>query len=428
MSGDITTSVGQQRTPRTWRARLRYLGPGVVLAAAGIGAGDMVTTLSGSAAYGMGLMWAVAVGVVVKFALTEAVGRLQLVTGQTPLSSLRTAGAWLPWIFLGIFAVIGLIYGAGLSSVAALALQALFPALPITPVAIAIALVCGVLVLVGRYRLFERAMMSFTVLMFAGVIGTAAVMLSRMDAPGDVLVTLRPVLPEGSITAVLALIGGVGGTAGIVAYGYWVREKGWRDSAWLPVMRADSAFSYLIIVVFVLGTSVLGTGLLYGTEQGIDGTGGLAALADPLGDMLGAVPRLLFLVSFFFVVVSSIVGGFNGLGFLIADCVRVVRGFPEADSEGHMAVSSLPFRAVLAYLMAASAAITFTGEPVQLVLLYAILGSLILPILSAALLWLLNRRSIDRVHRNSLMSNIVLSGALLLFAYLCVMQIIESLQ
>ncbi|MFC7343901.1 Nramp family divalent metal transporter [Saccharopolyspora griseoalba] len=426
MSSGITISGSQRpEAPRRWRTRLRYLGPGIVLAAAGIGAGDMVTSLSGAAEHGMGLLWVVVVGVVVKFAITEAVGRLHLATGRTPMASIRSAGRWLPWVFLVFLAVIGLVYGAALSSVAALAAKALIPGLPVTPLAIGLALASGALVLVGRYGAFERVMMGFTLLMFVGVIAAAVAMLGAMDNPGDVLATLRPSMPAGSIMTVLALIGGVGGSAGIAAYGYWVREKGWRESGWLPVMRADSAISYLMIVVFVAGLSVLGTGLLYGTGQSIAGTEGLAALADPLGAMLGTVPRLMFLVSFFFVVVSSIVGGFNGLGFLMADCVRVIRGIPEAEADRHMAITSTPFRVVIGYFMAASAVIVFTGKPVGLVLLYALFGSLILPILSGALLYLLNKRSIDSAYRNSLASNIGLSSALVLFAVLGVAQIAE---
>lgn len=429
MSNDVTTTrqpVQAPQAPDTWRARLRYLGPGVVLAAAGIGAGDMVTSLSGAASYGMGLMWAVLAGVVVKFAITEAVGRLLLATGQTPMSSLRTAGRWLPWTFLAFLGVIGLIYGAALSSVAALAIAGLFPALPVTPLAIALAVVSGIIVTVGRYGAFEKVMLGVTLLMFVGVVVTAAIMLGTMDEPGRVLSTLRPTLPEGSIMTVLALIGGVGGSAGIAAYGYWVREKGWRGAGWLPVLRADSAISYTVLFVFVAFFSVLGTGLLFGTGKTIEGTDGLAALADPLGGMLGPAAKALFLVSFFLVVFSSIIGGFNGLGFIMADCVRVIRNVPESDADQHMAITSWPFRLIIGYFVLASVVIVFTGQPVGLVLLYAALGSLILPLLSGALLWLLNRRSIPRPYRNTVVSNVGLSAAFALFAVLGIAQIIES--
>lgn len=414
------------QAPRAWRARFAYIGPGIVLAAAGIGAADMVTALSGASAYGMGLLWAALVGVIVKFAITEAVGRLHLATGQTPMSSLSDVGRWLPWVFIVFLAIIGLVYGAALGSVAALAASAMFPVLPVTPTAIVISVAAGIMVMVGRYGLFERLMTGFTILMFVGVIGTAAAMIGYMDSPGRLLSTLPPSLPEGSVMTVLALIGGIGGSAGIAAYGYWVREKGWRHATWLPIMRVDSAISFGMVFVFVCAMTVLGTGMLYGTDNTIAGADGLAALANPIGNLLGSLPRVLFLVAFFFVVFSSIVGGYNGLSYLMADAVRVVRGIPDEDADRHMATSSPPFRAFVCYCVLASAIIVFTGRPVGLVMIYAIFGSLILPILSAALLWLLNRKSVEPIYRNGTLSNIGLAGALALFGLLGVAQILES--
>ncbi|QFU93564.1 Nramp family divalent metal transporter [Amycolatopsis sp. YIM 10] len=429
MSDDLRvpqTASGTPLAPRSWRARLAYLGPGLVLAAAGIGAADMVTALSGASAYGMGLLWAALIGVVVKFAITEAVGRLHLATGLTPMSGLRTASRWLPWVFLVFLLVIGLVYGAALGSVAALAVSALFPALPVTAMSIVLTLVAGAMVVVGRYRLFERVMTGFTIVMFAGAVATAAVVIGHMDDPGRLVSTLRPALPEGSIMTVLALIGGIGGSAGIAAYGYWVKEKGWRDSSWLPIMRADSGLSFAVVFLFVCAMTVLGTGMLYGTGESIAGSSGLAALADPMGDLLGSVTRILFLITFFFVVFSSIVGGFNALSYLMADCVRVIRAIPEEDADRHMATTSRPFRAFVGYCVLTSVVVVFTGRPVTLVMLYAIFGALILPVLSGALLWLLNRRSVEPVYRNGILSNIGLAGAFVLFGILGVAQILES--
>lgn len=429
LSQNLAASSGtrpEPDAPHGWRARLAYVGPGIVLAAAGIGAADMVTSLSGATAYGMGLLWAALLGVVVKFAITEAVGRLCLTTGKTTMAGLRAVGRVLPWVFLVFLAVIGLVYGAALSAIAALALSALFPALPVTGTAIGLSVLTGVMVVVGRYRLFERMMTAFTLLMFVGVVGTAVAAITFMPDPGTLVSTLRPTLPEGSILTVLALIGGIGGSAGIAAYGYWVREKGWRRASWLPVMRLDSAISFGMVFLFVCAMTVLGTATLYGTGEGIDGTGGLAALADPIGGMLGAVARVLFLVAFFFVVFSSLVGGYNGLSYLIADCLRVIRGIPDEAADRHLATTSPSFRGTVCYLVLASAVIVFTGRPVGLVMVYAAFGVLILPILAATLLWLLNRRSVDPAYRNGWLANTGLAAALALFGVLAVAQLAES--
>lgn len=413
--------------PTTRRGQLAVLGPGLVLAAASVGAGDMVTSLAGAAGYGMALMWAILIGVVLKFALTEAVGRLYLATGHTVIASLRSAGRWLPYAFFAFVVVIGLLYGAALGSVASLALSTLFPALPLRPLAVVIALAAAAVVYVGRYALFERVMSAFMLAKFVGMVVLAVATLVTMDDPSGLVSSLRPRLPQGDIVTVLALIGGVGGTAGIASYSYWVREKRWAHRSWLPVMRADSAVSYAVTFLFVVCTSIVGTGLLYGSGRTITGSDGLAALADPLGADLGSVARVLFLGTFFLVTLSALVGGFNALCYLLSDSLRTLRGIPDAEAEQHMGQRSRPYRLFVLYCAAAAVTVTYLGRPVRLVLTYAAVGSLILPLLSGALLVLLNRRTVEPPYRNKAVSNVLLAGSFVLFGVLAVVQLKETL-
>ncbi|MDX2552994.1 Nramp family divalent metal transporter [Streptomyces stelliscabiei] len=415
------------RPAGTGRNQWTLLGPGLVLAAASVGAGDMVTSLAGAAGHGMALMWAIVIGVALKYALTEAVGRLYLATGQTVIGSLRSAARWLPAAFLLFVLVIGLLYGAALSSVASLALSTLFPVLPVRPVGVTIALAAAAIVYVGRYTVFERVMSVFMLAKFLGMAVLAVATLATADDLPGLLGTLRPRLPEGDVVTVLALVGGVGGTAGIASYSYWVREKGWADRSRLRLVRADSALSYGVTLLFVLCTTVVGTGLLYGTGGSITGSDGLAALADPLGADLGSVARVLFLGTFFLVTLSALVGGFNGLCYLLADSLRAVRGIPDAEAEPHIAQNGGPFRAFLLYCALAAVAVTFLGRPVSLVLTYAAVGSLILPLLAGALLVLLNRRGVEPALRNPITSNVLLGGSFVLFGVLAAVQLKDSL-
>lgn len=68
------------RTPvRKWR----IIGPGLVVAATGVGAGDLAATLAAGSSFGYALLWAAVVGCLVKIALAEATGRWHLATGST---------------------------------------------------------------------------------------------------------------------------------------------------------------------------------------------------------------------------------------------------------------------------------------------------------------------------------------------------------
>src|SRR5699024_6429339 len=77
----------------------RGLGPGLVVAATGVGAADRVGTLVAGSQFGYGLLWAVIVGVILKIVLVEGAGRFSLATGKTIFEGWRSLGRWTTWYF-----------------------------------------------------------------------------------------------------------------------------------------------------------------------------------------------------------------------------------------------------------------------------------------------------------------------------------------
>jgi Mn2+/Fe2+ NRAMP family transporter len=78
--------------PSTFGSRLRYVGPGIVIAVTGVGAGDMVSSLVAGTDFGMVLVWAIILGALLKYFLTEGIGRWYMASGQTILHGVRSAG------------------------------------------------------------------------------------------------------------------------------------------------------------------------------------------------------------------------------------------------------------------------------------------------------------------------------------------------
>src|SRR5690625_3020171 len=169
----MATDTTHEAVPEGWQARLRQIGPGVMAAATGVGAGDLVATLVAGSKYGYTLFWAVVIGTVFKLALGEGVGRWHLASGRTMLSGWRTLGRWAVAYF-GIYIVVwGFVYGATGMSASALPLNALFPAIPVGGWAV----ICGVaglgLVWFGRYAFLEKVVTGLVGVMFVTVVGTA---------------------------------------------------------------------------------------------------------------------------------------------------------------------------------------------------------------------------------------------------------------
>src|SRR5690606_18097120 len=86
------------------RSRWRLVGPGIVVAATGVGAGDLVATTVAGERYGYTLLWAAVLGCLIKISLAEAAGRWHLATGTTLFEGWRTLGPWTTVYFAGYVA------------------------------------------------------------------------------------------------------------------------------------------------------------------------------------------------------------------------------------------------------------------------------------------------------------------------------------
>ena len=262
------------------RPRWNKIGPGIVAAATGVGAADLVATLTAGSRYGYMLVWAVIVGVLMKILRVEGVGRYYLSTGKTIFQGWRTLGSWTSWYFGPYIVIWGIVYGATAMSSTALPLAALFPAIDLKVFAIAAGLLGLVLVWLDRYQLIEKLMMVLIGTMFVTVVLSAALALPNLT---NILAGLIPRLPteDDGMFYVLALAGGVGGTITLAAYGYWLREKGWSKPKWLRVMRFDNATAYILTGVFVFATLIMGAELLYAAGIAISaGDEGLLDVSD----------------------------------------------------------------------------------------------------------------------------------------------------
>ncbi|MDG9703091.1 Nramp family divalent metal transporter [Streptomyces sp. DH37] len=419
--------------PPERKASWRLVGPGIVVAATGVGAGDLVATLIAGSRFGYTLLWAAVVGCLVKIALAEATGRWHLSTGRTIFDGWRSLGAWTTVYFAVYVTVWGFVYGAAAMSSSALPLVALFPGtLGLRTWAILCGLAGLAFVWFNRYAIVEKIMMAFVGLMFAVVVYVAVRVTPNL---GDTVAGLLPVLPSGSLFYTLGLVGGVGGTITMAAYGYWVNAKGWTDSGWMRMMRLDNRVAYLTTGVFVVAMLIVGAELLHAAGTAIgSGDQGLLDLSGILEDRFGAVTAKLFLVGFFAASFSSIVGVWHGVSLLFADFVERTRAARAQGTGGEPPVlevargqreRSWPFRGYLLWLTFPPMGLLWLDKPFGLVIAYGVLGAFFMPFLAGTLLWLLNTDRTPRQWRNGPLSNTSLAVAGLIFVALCVNELRE---
>jgi Mn2+/Fe2+ NRAMP family transporter len=414
---------GDVREPQESAKRWRIIGPGLVVAATGIGAGDLVATLVAGSRFGYALLWAAVLGVIIKIFLVEGAGRYSLATGRTIFEGWRSVGRWTTWYFGPYILIWGLVYGAAAMSSSALPLAALFPGVDLKVFAIGCGLVGAVVVWFGRYSAFEKIIAVFVGLMFVTVVGAAVVTVPNVPA---LLTGLVPTIPEGGLVVALSIAGGVGGTITLAAYGYWLREKGWVAPGWMKVMRIDNSVAYVMSGVFVLSMLVVGAELLYSADIALaDGEGGLVQLADVLGERYGAFMTWFFLLGFFATSFSSILGVWNGVSLMFADFLGEVRGLDVEDPRRRLGGSY--YRAFIVWLTIPPIGLLFLDQPIGLIIAYGVLGALFMPFLAITLLVLLNTDRTPRAWRNRPLSNTVMGISALLFVVLGVQQLVTEI-
>ncbi|MEU6821701.1 Nramp family divalent metal transporter [Streptomyces atriruber] len=428
--------------PRLRKASWKYVGPGIVVAATGVGAGDLVATLIAGSKFGYTLLWAAIIGCLVKISLAEATGRWHLATGRTLFEGWRSLGQWTTYYFAVYVVIWGFVYGATAMSSSALPLVALFPDGPSLKTW---AVLCGLLGLAfvwfNRYAVFEKAMTVVIGMKFLIVVYVAIRVAPDL---GNAFAGLVPALPDGSLLYTLGLIGGVGGTITMAAYGYWVNSKGWTDITWLKVMRLDNRVAYITTGVFVVAMMIIGAELLHSTNIALNsGDRGLVDLGKVLEDKFGAVTADLFLIGFFATSFGALMGVWHGVSLMFADFVERLRreraASGDAAAQGGVAAQgdmveevaagkrekSVPFRAYLLWLTFPPMGLLFLDQPFGLVIAYGVLGAFFMPFLALTLLWLLNSSRTPKQWRNGWLSNVMLAAAGLLFLILCVKQIID---
>jgi Mn2+/Fe2+ NRAMP family transporter len=403
------------------RRIVRYiaiLGPGLAIAATGVGAGDLVAGAAAGARYGLAVAWAAIAGAVLKFALNEGLARWHLATDTTLLEGwARYLGRAVRVTFLAYLVLWSFVVGGALISACGLAAHALVPALSLEVWGVMHAVVAAVIVLRGGYRSFERLVKVFIAVMFVALVG-CAVAISTPHTVRDTVV--HAAIPRGGLADVLAVIGGVGGSVTLLSYGYWIRERGWRGPEAMKFVRVDLAVAYVLTGLFGLAVIVLAAGTLLPAGIQVAGRDGVLDMAAMLGAVLGPAGYWLFLVGFWGAVATSMLGVWQGVPYLFCDFVTHIG--KRRDRDEPVSPRSPWYRGFLAWLAIPPIAVLYFGQPVLVVRVYAALGALFMPFLAITLLILGNRREVVGRLRNGSLSNVLLGACVALFAALAIRQ------
>jgi Mn2+/Fe2+ NRAMP family transporter len=400
---------------------------GLVVAAVGVGAGDLITAGLAGSRTGLILLWAAFAGAALKWVLNEGLARWQMATGRTLLEGwVAHLGKWIQWIFLIYLLLWSYAVGGALVNACGVAGAGLIP-LGDSHVSkivwgIVHSLTGFVLVWRGRFKVFEAVMSVCVVLMVVAVL--LNVILVAPDWGEAARGIVQPSIPRGGEAWLLGVLGGVGGTVTILSYGYWIREKDRSGHSGLKKSRLDLALGYGLTAFFGAAMIVIGS------RVEITGRGATVALAlaGQLAETFGPAGKWLFLVGFWGAVFSSLLGVWQGVPYLFADFLGLRRGRTIGRAEDLDIKRTPAYRSFLAGMTVLPLSLLWLKvQQVQLV--YAVMGALFMPLVALTLLLLNNRRDlVGPPFKNGILINVLLAATLAFFSYLGVREIINLLQ
>ena len=363
-------------------ARLRQLGPGAMVTAAFIGPGTVTASTLAGADFGYTLLWALLFATGATIALQEMSARLGLITGKglgANLAQLFDASLlrWPLIILVGVALYAGnSAYEAGNLAGAALGVAALSgEAEGVFPLAVgAMAVLAAGLLLTGSYALIERTLLALVAVMTVSFAATFAI--TQPDLGALFAGRFTPVIPEGALMRVIALIGTTIVPYNLFLHASAVARKGGAASD-LPVTRADTVFSIGIgglIAILIASTAAAS---LFAAGITVENAGDMARQFEPL---FGAFSRYLLGIGLLAAGLTSAITAPLATAFAMTEILRL-----KEDQK------STIFRAIALSVIVIGAGLSLAGvRPVEVILAAQVANGLLLPVIALFLLYAMN--------------------------------------
>ena len=422
-----------EEPPRRFGRIVRQIGPGLILAGAIVGTGELIQTTHLGAKAGFVLLWLVLLSCFVKVFVQIELGRYAIASGRPTMTAFKQIGGvgnfiGACWVLMMLMTQLQL--GAmtgGIGHALHLALPSVSPTIisllgspdflvarQELPWSVLVAVGTAVLLSVGSYKLVESGSTLMVVLFTLGTVLCVA-LLPAAGHPvpwSEVAAGFTFRLPQEAIASAIAMFGITGvGAAELIAYPYWCIEKGYarkagaadgssdwleRARGWIRVMHVDAWISMVVYSVATLAFFFLGATVLYG-RGGLPGN--VAGMTEELRNMyqpvLGAFGSKWFIViGVIAVLYSTLYAATAANARALTDFLRVngaVRLHGPADRTKWVRWFCIAFPLIDLVLY------VFVRNPVLMVTIGGFVQALMLPMVGGAALFLRYRRTDRRL-------------------------------
>lgn len=391
---------------------LRRIGPGVVLAAAIVGSGELIATTTLGAQVGYAALWIILLSCIVKPVIQSELGRYTIASGETGLAGLngvpgpRWRVNWIVWGW-ALMTLMTLTQIGAMYSGVAQTMNLIVPSVPVKMWALLFVGLTLALLLGGGYERIERLAV-VKVGLFTMLTVMAALLLARMPqyfSFREVWHGLSFKLPGEGISTALAVFGITGvGASELFMYPYWCVEKGYarfvgkreasdewqgRARGWVRVMQVDIGASMVIYTVATVAFYLLGAGVLHGMGLVPEGTAMIRTLSNIYTQTFGEWAVWLFYAGAIVTLYGTIFAATAANARVFADMFRLMGIF-----EAHDYARRSWFRNhFIIILNVTPLLLVFRNiSPVSLVRAGGIAQAIMLPVLGFGAIYLRHRR------------------------------------
>jgi Mn2+/Fe2+ NRAMP family transporter len=366
---------------------LKNIGPGPLVAAAFIGPGTVTLCTLVGVVFGFQLLWAIILSIGAAIVLQGMAVRIGIIGRKSIIGVIREE-IELPWarnfvliLIFGAIMIGNTAYEAGNISGAALGLETLIGSfsfessvLNLKLYPILIGLIAATLLWIGKYKILERSLIFFVVIMSLSFLVTAVA--TRPSLAQIFSGLFRFSTPESSLLSIIGLVGTTIVPYNLFLHTELVREK-WSSKADLPFAIKD------LLIALTLGGLISMSIII--TAAGVEATtiNNAADLALGLAPIFGEGAKYLLSIGLFAAGITSSITAPLAAAYVVCGCF----GWSTD-------LTSRSFRRSWAIVILFGMLLASTGLKFILIIQFAqIANGILLPIIAAILLWIMNKAS-----------------------------------
>ncbi len=310
---------------------LQALGPGILYAAAAVGASHLVQSTRAGASYGLALVLLIFLTYVAKYPAFRFGAQYASATGNSLLHGYRNEGQWAVAIYVVI--ALGTMFAA-LPAVtlitAGLAKVAFGLQMGTLSISAVILLVCALILILGGYHLLDRLVKVLMVILAVATLLATALIIPKIDWAASAMLFPREIAST-DVFFIVALLGMMLTSVDIsVWHSLWSVARA-RDSGHKPTLReslADFHIGYVGAFILAICFVFLGTGVMHnsGTQFEAGAAGFAAQLIELYKQSLGDWSGPLIGVVAVAVMFSTVLAGLDGYPRAAVSLVRIYTG------------------------------------------------------------------------------------------------------